>query len=312
MTDDRSAKMDSRRSEQGKKKIVSFGAVLWDIIRGVPYIGGAPFNLAAHLAKCGMHSGMLTSIGRDELGERALREIDRLGVDRTYVLVDEEHPTPTVRVHLTGDGQPTYDVEENVSYDFIRLSQQQMDAFHREQLSAFCFGTIEQRSEVTRTTLHRILPRLKDVHVLYDVNIRLHYYSKQIIIDSLAHATIAKLNDEEARLMADLLYGRRMPQKDFASALRDDYQLDTVLVTRGHNGCAVLDGEDWTEHPGRKVRVADAVGAGDAFAAAFLAEYCREKSPAEAAAVANELGAYVASQNGAVPDYSDEIRTLLN
>jgi hypothetical protein len=96
-------------------KVLSFGAIVWDIIEGVPYVGGAPFNLAAHAAKCGIPSFMLTCLGRDEFGRRSLAEMKRLGVGQRYVQFDPEHPTATVVVSLSETGQPSYDIKDEVN-----------------------------------------------------------------------------------------------------------------------------------------------------------------------------------------------------
>ena len=191
-------------------KALSFGAVVWDIIEGVPYIGGAPFNLAAHLAKCAIPSYMLTSLGQDEFGDRSLAEMERLGVDRRYVQIDPEHPTATVVVTLSEAGQPTYEIKDRVSYDYIRADAPLLDAIVREEFEVFCFGTIEQRSPTTRQSLRKILGRVAGAHVLYDVNLRLDYYSREIVTESLTYTTILKLNDEETRVLGEMLFGRSL------------------------------------------------------------------------------------------------------
>lgn len=292
-------------------KLLSFGAIVWDIIEGVPYIGGAPFNLAAHAAKCRLPAQMLTRLGKDDLGERSLAEMERLGVGCNYVQRDAVHATPTVIVTLSPDGQPTYDIKDNVSYDFIEAGEKLLAAIESDRFTAFAFGTIEQRSPTTRNALNMILGRLPDMHVFYDVNLRLHYYSPEIIAAGLAKATILKLNSEEADVLSRMFYKRSLPEAEFARCVRGDYGIGTVLVTRGERGCLVASDGDCAELPGIAVDVADAVGAGDAFSAGFLAALCRDKSPCEAAEFANRLGAFTASRRGAIPSYSVEVEKLI-
>lgn len=292
-------------------KILSFGAIVWDIIEGVPYIGGAPFNLAAHAARCDLQSYMLTSLGMDEFGDRSLVEMERLGVGRSYVQRDPQHATATVVVTLSETGQPTYDIKDNVSYDFIAANEQLFDAIERDRFTAFSFGTIEQRTPTTRETLYQILKLLKDIHVLFDVNLRLDYYSREIITASLEYATILKINSEEAHVLSEMLYNRPLSEQEFANLIRGDYEIETVLVTRGEQGCMVISDGVSAELPGVSVAVVDTVGAGDAFSAGFLAELCRDKSPEESARFANRLGAFVASRRGAIPPYDDETMKLI-
>ena len=294
-----------------KNKILSFGAVVWDIIEGVPYIGGAPFNLAAHLAKCGVSSYMLTRVGQDEFGERSLAEIDRLGVHRRYVQIDPEHATPTVLVTLSETGQPSYEIKDNVSYDHIRADDRLADEIVREEFTAFCFGTIEQRSPTTRESLRTILQRLKDTRIFFDVNLRLDHYNREILSESLKYATMLKLNDEEAHVLGDMLLGKSLSQREFADRVRVEYDIATVLVTRGERGCLVVDDGVSVEIPGLSVDVADTVGPGDAFSAGFLARLCCGESAVEAAEFANRLGAFVASRRGAIPAYSADLEQMI-
>ena len=292
-------------------KVLSFGAILWDIIEGIPYVGGAPFNVAAHLAKCGVPSYMLTCVGRDDFGRRSLAEIERLGVQQDYVQFDSEHPTGTVVVSLSETGQPSYDITDNVAYDYIRVDEASADAIAAEGFAAFCFGTMEQRRPVARRSLYHVLERLKDVHVLYDVNLRLHYYSREMVQKSLKHTTILKLNDEETGVLSEMLFEKPLSQEDFARRVRGDYEIDTVVVTRGAEGCLLVGHDGVTEFAGVSVKVADAVGAGDAFAAGFLAGVCSGESLEQATQFANRLGAFVASQRGAVPEYDQEIADMI-
>ena len=292
-------------------KLLSFGAIVWDIIEGVPYIGGAPFNLAAHAVRCGLPSYMLTNLGKDEFGGRSLEEIKRLGVERSYVQIDPEHPTPTVKVTLSETGQPTYEIMDNVSFDFIRADEKLLDAIERDRFTAFCFGTLEQRGQTTYGSLHRILERIEDLHVYYDVNLRLDFYSREIITASLRHTTILKVNDDEVRVLAEMLYDGALSDHEFSKRVRGEYEIDTVLVTRGSEGCMVMGDGILAEFPGIPVTVEDTVGAGDGFSAGFLAKLCQGKSCDEAAEFANRLGAFVASQRGPIPEYSDEIEGII-
>ena len=290
--------------------ILSFGEVLWDVIEGREHLGGAPFNVAAHLARFGARSFICTRVGNDDRGQRVMANMDRLGVDKMFATVDDEHPTGTVSVTLA-EGQPTYVIHEDVAWDFIEMKESCWRDFKQTKFQAFCFGTLAQRSERSRHTLSQLLERLPGVPTLFDVNLRQHYYSTDVIRQSLAHTSILKLNDQETGLLGELLYGEKLADEEFARRVAADFALDVVLVTLGDAGCAVLHNGRYDFVPGRQVQVVDAVGAGDAFSAGFLFKYCQGASPVEAARLANELGAFVASQRGAIPDYSEEIRQKL-
>lgn len=289
---------------------LSFGAVLWDIIEGREYLGGAPFNVAAHLARCGARSLICTSVGNDDRGLRVLAEMQRLGVDATFVNVDPQHPTGTVSVELH-DGQPSYVIHEQVAWDFIRVQDDLLDRLAEFQLQAFCFGSLDQRNVVSRQTLVDLLDRLPDIPVYFDVNLRQSYYTEDILRHSLERSSILKLNDEETRVLGQLLFDQERGIEEFSRAAADEFGLAVVVVTLGGEGCAVLHQGSFTRVRTQPVTVIDAVGAGDAFSAGFLWKYCQGASPVEAAELANQLGAFVASQRGAIPEYSREIRQRL-
>jgi fructokinase len=294
-------------------KAVSFGEVLWDVIGGEEHLGGAPFNLAAHLAQCGTRTWMVSRVGNDDRGRRMLEQMERLAVGATFCGTDPKHPTGIVSVELDADGQPTYEIVEDVAYDYIQLEEEQLRTLMEIEPDVFCFGTLAQRSDTTRGTLRRILERLPSgVQLCYDVNLRQQLYTREWVEHSLRACTIAKMNDSEVAVLSDLLRGTRLPEREFADIVRGEYDVSVVIVTRGAKGCAVLDSDGWVELPGIAVEVADTVGAGDAFTAAFLYKHLGGAVAGEAARVANVIGAFVASRRGAIPQYTDEVRAILN
>ena len=153
-----------------------------------------------------------------------------------------------------------------------------------------CFGTLIQRGEVARASLYRMLDTVQAAHVFYDVNIRLDYYPESVVRESLQHSTIVKLNAGELILLSRRLYGDEFAEEDFAERLSADYGLDVVCVTKEADGCTVYAGDERHDSPAPTVKVADTVGAGDAFRAGFLQAYCSGKSIAQAASTANAFG----------------------
>ncbi|MEI6809486.1 MAG: carbohydrate kinase [bacterium] len=292
-------------------KSLSFGEVLWDLIDGKEHIGGAPFNVAAHLSLLGYESFMLTRVGRDRLGNGALAEMDRLGVVRTYTQLDGERTTGWAKVSLDASGSATFAFPDNPAYNFISADSVTLASLKRLKLDAICFGTLVQKGSVSRASLLEVLKAASPTHVFYDVNIRMEFYPLEIIRESLSLSTIVKLNDDELPKISVLLYGSRLTESAFVSRLSNEFPVEVVCVTRGSAGCAVHAAGEVHEVPGIPVKVVDTVGAGDAFSAAFLRHYVRTGNVEEAAQRGNLLGAYVASQAGAVPEYSAEIRRLL-
>lgn len=287
---------------------LSFGAVLWDLIAEKEWIGGAPFNAAAHLARLDVESLMLTRVGDDRLGRNALAEMERFGVSRRFAQVDPLHPTGWARVTLDGEGKASYSFPESPAYEFIGADDATVAALRADPPDTVCFGTLEQKGSVTRASLLRVLENVPFREVLYDVNIRLGFYPAEVLRDSLAHATVLKLNDEESPLVAARLYGAALSESDLAARLFQDYPVRVMCVTRGAEGCSVYTAAGVHHVPGVRVAVADTVGSGDAFCAAFLKHYFETGDAVESARHGNELGAWVASKNGAVPEEAPSIQ----
>ncbi|MFA5393786.1 MAG: carbohydrate kinase [Candidatus Ratteibacteria bacterium] len=293
-------------------KAISFGAILWDVIEGKKYLGGAPFNFAAHLSKLGAESYMISRIGRDKLGEEAVKIAQKLRVNISLVQVDPVHPTGTVKVAVESNGLPSYHINEDAAYDYIEINDGMLTELKKTDAEVFYFGTLEQRSEVTRNTLYRLLESLKFKYIFYDVNLRQNYYSREILKKSLSHTNILKLNSEEMEQLSNLIYGQELSEKDFFHRITNNYPLKTICLTKGGKGCLVYSEGRMKEITGKHVKVIDTVGAGDAFSAAFIHKYLQNNDPFEAAEFANQVGGYVASRRGAIPEYNNEIKSLFS
>jgi fructokinase len=289
-------------------RVLAIGEVLWDIIRGQEHIGGAPFNLAAHLSQLGCRVCILTRIGTDLRGRAALEEMRRLGVDTSLVQIDSKHPTGWAMVELGNDGSPTFNFPDAPAYDFIEADDELLPRLAEMKFDAVCFGTLQQKARRTRQSLKRVLRSVKARHALYDVNIRLDFYPRDVLRQSLRFATVVKLNADEAPRVAERLYDAPLPEADLAARLCDDFPVRVVCVTKGGDGCTVYAAGSAVDFAGERVTVADTVGAGDAFSAAFLHHYCRTGDFFAGAQRGNLLGAYVASRPGAVPEYDESIR----
>lgn len=289
-------------------KILTFGEALFDIIRGSAHLGGAPLNLAAHLAKLGAKPAVISAVGRDKLGKNLILKAEEMGIDTTYILIDEKRPTGTVTVKLEDEGIPVFTINEGVAWDAITPDERKFEALAAEEWDVFCFGTLAQRSEENRKTLKRLLSKIKAKHFFYDVNLRAGFYRKEWILSSLEHSTILKMNEEEAATISGMLFGTSYTCKALCRLLTDRYpKISVICITKGPKGAAVYQDGVYEEIKTTPVAVADTVGAGDAFSAGFLYTYLSGYGVSKAALVANILGTYVASKPGAVPEYSEEL-----
>lgn len=268
--------------------IIAFGEVLWDIIDGVPNLGGAPLNFAAHARRCGMNAAIVSAVGRDELGART-RERVRAEQVCDACLFASDLPTGTVNVTLK-DGIPTYDICAPVAWDRIEFPA---GAVLPPVPRAFYYGTLAARDAVSRETLLRLLEAYQESLTFYDVNLRQDYWSETEVRDLVRAATVLKLNDEEVDTLGFTVEG----------LFRDFPRLKMVIVTKGPEGCEVsVRNEGAFLSPAYDAGpVVDTVGAGDAFSAAFLSAILSGRSPREAAEAGNRRGGWVATRAGAIP-----------
>lgn len=290
-------------------RILSFGEVLFDIIEGEHYLGGAPLNFAAHLAQMGEASYIFSKVGRDTLGREALNKIQAIGVKSDLIQQDNQYPTGTVPVKIK-KGQPDYTILTDVAYDFIDFSESKV-FLNLLDFDVLYYGTLAQRHLVSQRALQELIKSKTFRHVFYDINLRKDCYTPSIIQQSLQHCSIFKLNDEEIAVVSSLLYGKEFTMEEFVGLISTDFQIGVIVITAGAIGCYVYADGKLHFVKGYPAQVVDTVGAGDAFSAAFVSAYVRHHDPLRAADIANKLGAFVAGSRGPIPDYSPEIKKAL-
>jgi len=283
-----------------RKRVVGLGEVLWDLLPERTCLGGAPANFAYITTLMGDQGIVASCVGEDSRGLDALRRLEELGLDIDHVQTDREHPTGTVKVELDAKGQARFEIAHPVAWDFLHWT---LDWQHlAEKADAVCFGSLAQRSPESRETIRRFLAAtLPGTVRVFDVNLRQAYYSQEILAQSMKLSDVVKLNDDELPKIMSL---SGIPHKDELSSaqrLLQKYDLKMVCVTRGGRGGLLVRGKDVSEHPGFKIRVADTVGSGDAFTAGLVHEYLHGASLSLMNEVANLVGAWVASEVGAMP-----------
>jgi len=287
-------------AQASKKRVVGLGEVLWDLFPGSACLGGAPSNFAYITTLLGDHGIVASRVGEDSRGREAVQRLKWLGLDIDHVQTDGERPTGTVNVIVDTNGQPQFEIAQPVAWDYLQWTP---DWRRLAKIAdAVCFGSLAQRSETSRKTIRQFLTATSSETLkVFDVNLRQAFYSHEIVAESMRLADIVKLNDEELPKIMSL---GRMPHKDELSSGRrliGEFDLKLVCVTRGGRGSLLVAKQDFSEHPGFKVQVADTVGSGDAFTAGLVHEYLRGASLERMNKVANRVGAWVASEPGAMP-----------
>ncbi len=283
-----------------KKKVVGLGEVLWDILPGHTCLGGAPANFAYITTLMGDQGIVASRVGEDSRGVEALRRMEEVGLNIDLVQTDPSHPTGTVNVEIDGNGQARFDIAHPVAWDFLEWTPTWQTL--AQDADAICFGSLAQRSNDSRATIQNFLRATSPETLrVFDVNLRQHYYSQEVLGESMRLADIVKLNDEELPKVMSLGGLPHKDEKSSAQKLMDAYDLKLVCITRGGRGSLLVRGRDVSEHAGFRVSVADTVGSGDAFTAGLVHEYLHGASLTLMNEVANLVGAWVASEVGAMP-----------
>ena len=280
--------------------VVGMGEALWDMLPEGKKIGGAPANFAYHVSQFGLDSRVVSAVGEDELGVEILKNFHEKELNCMIETVP--YPTGTVQVELDRNGVPCYDIREGVAWDNIPFTPA-LEGLAR-QTRAVCFGSLAQRSVVSRETINRFLDVMPDgegQYKIFDINLRQGFYTKEIICGSMRKCNILKINDEELVTISRMFGYPGIDLQDKCWILLAKYNLRMLILTCGVNGSYVFTpGEvSFVETP--KVEVADTVGAGDSFTAAFVASILRGLPVNEAHRLAVATSAFVCTQNGAMP-----------
>ena len=291
----------SKFAAMERNVVVGIGETLWDMLPDGKKMGGAPANFAYHALQFGCDAYIASAVGNDRLGHELTSALAATGLNMEVAHVD--YPTGTVNVEIDNKGIPSYDIRENVAWDNIPFTPSLEQLARRT--AAVCFGTLAQRSAVSRRTIHEFLsamPVNSGALKIFDINLRQNYYSKETIEESLSACNILKINDEELSVFNRLFGGGCPGLKENCDRIISHYGLEAMILTCGKYGSYVAASDGFFNfEPTPEVKVADTVGAGDSFTGSFCSALLAGKSYGEAHKIAVEVSAYVCTCNGAMP-----------
>lgn len=289
--------------------VVGLGELLWDVFPDSSRPGGAPANVAFQAGQLGATGIVCSRVGRDRLGDDLVAFLSAQGLTTQWIQRDPDHPTGTVTVDLSQPSHPSYVIHENVAWDYLATGPALAELMGRA--AAVCFGTLAQRNQVSRWAIYEALDATRPAClIVYDVNLRQQWYSRESIEESLRRAKLVKLNAEEALVLAELFGLASRRPEDLARFFREQFNVPTCCITRAAEGCLLVGDEEQVDQPGLAVKVVDTVGAGDAFTAALIVATLRAWPLATRAAFANGVGGLVASRPGAMPVLREEFQKL--
>lgn len=292
-------------------KIVAFGEILWDLLPEGRTLGGAPFNFAYRVNSLGDTAYPVSRLGRDPLGREAWDLVTAFGIDPSCLQWDDSYPTGTVRVSFDADNNPDFVIVPSVAYDFIESTPQLEHIV--TSADCLCFGTLIQRSDVSRNSLHRLLQNAASSRKLLDVNLRKDCFTPETVRQSIEAADIVKLNEKEAVAVGEMLGLPVLALSQLALEMARRCRLEAVVVTLGEKGvlAASPQGEQPVYVPGFRVPVVDSLGSGDSFSAGFVHRLLHGATLGEACVFGNLMGAVSATKRGATAPISrDEITEL--
>jgi fructokinase len=286
--------------------VVGIGELLWDLLPAGKQVGGAPANFAHHARELGADSLVISRVGKDMLGREILSHLAGLGLRTDGIATDSNVPTGTVTVSLDAKGKPTFNIQESSAWDFIEATGDMLEQVGRAD--AICFGTLAQRHSVARAAIQAVLAAAPpDALRVFDVNLRQHYWSREILYSSLTAASVLKLNDEELPLVAGV-FGISGDENSLLRQLAAHFQLKAIALTKGADGSLLLLGEDLVHTPAPALSIVDTVGAGDAFTAALTVGLLHDTNLAEIQRIAMEVAGHVCTCPGATPPLPKHLR----
>ena len=284
-------------NSSGSELIVSVGEVVWDVFPDRRVLGGAPINVAYHLCRLGVEVSVITRIGCDELAEETVRSLADLGLSLAGVQRDSTLSTGRVTVTIAADHEPSFDIVAPAAWDAIQFVP--AGDILGEKSFSLVFGTLAQRDPRSREAIRQLRQRAKAR--FYDVNLRPPFTTPELVLDSLVGADLVKMNGDELLQVGKWAAIDAEGKKMVAQLLLKKYNSAVLAITEGAEGAWLMVGDKYYDHPGFSVKVADTVGAGDAFFATLIEGYLHQRPWDDCLERANRRGSYVAGQNGATP-----------
>lgn len=283
------------------QNVIGVGELLWDVLPEGKKPGGAPCNFVYHAQKQGAKAFVLSAVGKDNNGKEILNLLETKGVSAELIQLNDK-PTSTVDISLNAEGIPKYTIHEDVAWDFIKFHE----TLQRKVMQAdiVCFGSLAQRNTTSRETIEKILKCCRDEALMvYDINFRQNFYSKEIVERSLRLCNVLKLNEDELPVVCELLDITAEGEEQQLAVLLDHFKLKLAAFTKGSQGSLLMTTSEISYIPTPKVKVQDTVGAGDSFTAVMIMGFANGNSLKEIHQQAVEISAFVCTQNGAMPEY---------
>ncbi len=293
------------------RRILVFGETLWDCFADRQTLGGASLNFAVHARRLSHQVAFVSAVGKDALGTEARRLLVEAGLEDGYIKTSGHHATGHVTVFLDGEGQPDFTIHRPAAYDDVRLSEGEIAQLAGWRPEWLYYGTLSSMAAGSRALLGRLMAALPGARRFYDVNLRKDSFTPELVAELAARAHVVKMNEDEMASLGGMFGLPAAGIEPFCRAGAARFGWQAAAVTLGARGCGVWVEGAYAQAAGVPVAVADTVGAGDAFAAAFVHGLSLGWPPARIGGFANRVGALVAGRPGGTPEWNlEEIERL--
>jgi fructokinase len=274
-------------------------------------LGGAPANVAWHFGQAGGWARLVTRVGDDADGRRAVAMLEDL-VDTSLIQIDPDRATGEVTIELDR-GEPRFTLHPGRAWEQIACTAAVAEAIR--DAGVFVYGTLSQRTAAGFAQWQLAIDAATRALKVYDANLRPNDRATHVVGRALEHADLVKLNDREVAQLRDLLgwddpiARLRTPGPTGAErrqALAPRSRI--VVVTHGAAGSTIypLDGPAIEIAGVHAAPGGDNVGCGDAYLALLLYGMTCGWDLATSGRIASRWAAAVAEVRGATPRFDDD------
>ena len=275
-----------------------YGEILWDVLPDGSQPGGAPLNVAYHLNKMGLPTSVISKVGNDRNGERLVSLMDTWGINLQFLQVDSVYPTSEVLAKMNGN-EATYEIVFPVAWDFITKNSKIQSSINSS--TYLVYGSLASRNDTSRNTLFKLLET--DAIKVFDINLRPPFMERDLLKILLEKADIVKLNQAELELVQIIFSGPLSTEASQVRFIQERFNVGEVVITKGESGASYYTSKKGYHLWGSEVKVADTIGSGDSFLAAFIANHYLKAQPEIILKNAIAMGAFIATKKGGCPDY---------
>jgi len=289
--------------------LVCFGELLWDMLPTGKVVGGAPFNIVNRADSLGLEAYIITSIGKDALGDEILDVVSNKVNYTNYIQRHDTLPTSRVQIEVGVNGEPIYEIVQPVAWDEIRLDDSLKELVQSSK--ALVYSSLALRNEISCNSLFSLLPYAKNK--ICDINLREGNYTKETIMRMVESADILRSNESELQMLSNWLGYEALSQRDQIIAIQKKYNYKEVIATLGSDGALCYDGDTFYTQPVFPIKVQDTVGAGDGFLATYITRRLQNYNIPDSLQSACAVGSITASKQGGTPIITEaDIRSMID